>query len=400
MRLSIAQGQRTLRPHLFLPRRVSHTLPPPNAIFPYLREAGFGDTVPLRFTFDNSLIRHSWSDGVRRPTRSISHGVRSPSPCRTWRTTSGYAHTGTNLGAAQRKELFSLKLVWMWDNRRLSDDEQVEQLGPSVLATAASGLRAVPGVVLGLGCAGLDVPVTVLDSIPRRHEHRWLHSAFDFLDIPEIFPVVSTRIRDFHVSYGCEDCSSRAKISMRGGFCTGEWRQTSYDLMRLCAPLVDQVKRQFNGEQPDPGAPVNLDRFLTSNGRGEDMWWPDRLHDWYSDWSRRFEAKMYWRIPSWPSYQSTSSPLPASRGMISTFLGEFLIGIGMRGRLGRTPSSLLGGRGVTESADQAKGFNRHEDHEDIPSSGHDSPPPPPSPPPPSHASRSPSDSGGLQHWAI
>ncbi|RYQ88809.1 protein MAINTENANCE OF MERISTEMS-like [Arachis ipaensis] len=45
------------RPRLLLPRRVSHTLPPPDAIVPYLVEAGFGDTVPLRnFIFDNSLI--------------------------------------------------------------------------------------------------------------------------------------------------------------------------------------------------------------------------------------------------------------------------------------------------------------------------------------------------------
>ncbi|QHN92750.1 serine/threonine-protein phosphatase 7 long form homolog [Arachis hypogaea] len=45
------------RPHLLLPRRVSHTLPPPDAIVPYRDEAGFGDMVPLKdFTFDNSLI--------------------------------------------------------------------------------------------------------------------------------------------------------------------------------------------------------------------------------------------------------------------------------------------------------------------------------------------------------
>ncbi|QHN76565.1 uncharacterized protein DS421_19g644990 [Arachis hypogaea] len=45
------------RPRLLLPQRVSHTLPPPDAIVPYLAEAGFGDTVPLKdFTFDNSLI--------------------------------------------------------------------------------------------------------------------------------------------------------------------------------------------------------------------------------------------------------------------------------------------------------------------------------------------------------
>ncbi|RYR34157.1 hypothetical protein Ahy_A10g048889 [Arachis hypogaea] len=45
------------RPRLLLPRRLSHTLPPPNAIVSYLVEAGFDDTVPLRdFTFDNFLI--------------------------------------------------------------------------------------------------------------------------------------------------------------------------------------------------------------------------------------------------------------------------------------------------------------------------------------------------------
>ncbi|RYQ89604.1 hypothetical protein Ahy_B09g096160 isoform B [Arachis hypogaea] len=45
------------RPRVLLSRRVSHTLPPPDVIVPYLDEAGFGDTVPLRdFTFDNSLI--------------------------------------------------------------------------------------------------------------------------------------------------------------------------------------------------------------------------------------------------------------------------------------------------------------------------------------------------------
>ncbi|QHO28821.1 uncharacterized protein DS421_7g219980 [Arachis hypogaea] len=43
--------------HLLLPRQVSNTLPPPDAIVPYLREPDFGDTVPFRdFIFDNSLI--------------------------------------------------------------------------------------------------------------------------------------------------------------------------------------------------------------------------------------------------------------------------------------------------------------------------------------------------------
>ncbi|QHO19333.1 uncharacterized protein DS421_11g327960 [Arachis hypogaea] len=44
------------RPRLLLPRRVSHTLAPPDAII-HLREAEFGDTMQFRdFVFDNSLI--------------------------------------------------------------------------------------------------------------------------------------------------------------------------------------------------------------------------------------------------------------------------------------------------------------------------------------------------------
>ncbi|RYR61197.1 hypothetical protein Ahy_A04g018328 [Arachis hypogaea] len=45
------------KPRLFLSRRVSHMFPLPYAIVPYLREASFGNTMPLRdLIFDNSLI--------------------------------------------------------------------------------------------------------------------------------------------------------------------------------------------------------------------------------------------------------------------------------------------------------------------------------------------------------
>ncbi|QHO19143.1 uncharacterized protein DS421_11g326320 [Arachis hypogaea] len=48
------------RHRLLLPWRVSHILLPPDAIFPYLVEVRFGDTVSLRdLTFDNSLISAS-----------------------------------------------------------------------------------------------------------------------------------------------------------------------------------------------------------------------------------------------------------------------------------------------------------------------------------------------------
>ncbi|RYQ94896.1 hypothetical protein Ahy_B08g089854 [Arachis hypogaea] len=52
---------------------------------------------------------------------------------------------------------------------------------------------------------------------------------------------------------------------------------------------VDRVKRQFNGEQPVPGTPVNVDGFLTSTGRDKDVWWPERLAEWCDGWTSRFE---------------------------------------------------------------------------------------------------------------
>ncbi|QHO21663.1 uncharacterized protein DS421_11g348690 [Arachis hypogaea] len=52
---------------------------------------------------------------------------------------------------------------------------------------------------------------------------------------------------------------------------------------------VDRVNQQFNREQPVPGIPVNLDRYLTTTGHGEDVWWPERLQEWYDGWRQRFE---------------------------------------------------------------------------------------------------------------
>ncbi|MED6138802.1 hypothetical protein PIB30_077928 [Stylosanthes scabra] len=50
---------------------------------------------------------------------------------------------------------------------------------------------------------------------------------------------------------------------------------------------ADRVKRQFGFEQPIPVNPVNFDKFLTFNARGEDKWWPTKLDEYYGHWMAR-----------------------------------------------------------------------------------------------------------------
>ncbi|RYR53554.1 hypothetical protein Ahy_A06g028728 [Arachis hypogaea] len=136
------------RSRLLLPRRVSHTFPPPDAIIPYRDEAGFGDMVPLRdFTFDNFLIlalverwrpeTHTfhlpWGEvtitlqdvaynlGLRAHGNPVGGCLRNFGK---WYGTEMWAKVEQLLGArppvaaqhaTQRKELFTLKLVWLRD---------------------------------------------------------------------------------------------------------------------------------------------------------------------------------------------------------------------------------------------------------------------------------------------
>ncbi|MED6227305.1 hypothetical protein PIB30_112294 [Stylosanthes scabra] len=50
---------------------------------------------------------------------------------------------------------------------------------------------------------------------------------------------------------------------------------------------IDRVIRQYGGEQPVPRLPVDVTRYMASTGRGDDVWWPQRLSMWYEGWQRR-----------------------------------------------------------------------------------------------------------------
>ncbi|QHO40641.1 uncharacterized protein DS421_5g138880 [Arachis hypogaea] len=131
---------------LLLPRRVSHTLIPPDAIVLYLREAGFCDIVPLKnFVFDNSLITifvERWSpeihtfhmpwgectitlQNIAYHLRLHAHGEPADGcfwDFHTWYGSETWELVEQLLGVrppavqqqgAKRKESFSLKLTWL-----------------------------------------------------------------------------------------------------------------------------------------------------------------------------------------------------------------------------------------------------------------------------------------------
>ncbi|MED6117930.1 hypothetical protein PIB30_114604 [Stylosanthes scabra] len=47
---------------------------------------------------------------------------------------------------------------------------------------------------------------------------------------------------------------------------------------------IDRVIRQYGDEQPVPRLPVDVTRYMASTGRGDDVWWPQRLSTWYEGW--------------------------------------------------------------------------------------------------------------------
>ncbi|QHN96843.1 uncharacterized protein DS421_18g622220 [Arachis hypogaea] len=177
------------RPHLQLPQRT-----PPDAIVPYLAEAEFSDTVPLReFTFDNSLIlvlverwrpeTHTfhllWGEvtitlqdvayhlGLRSHGNPIGGCLRDFGR---WYGTETWPMVEQLLGArppvvvqqaVQRKESFTLKMVWLRDRVRqmppTDDPETLRQAlswGSAVLAWTYQSLCLVAqqGVTDITGC--------------------------------------------------------------------------------------------------------------------------------------------------------------------------------------------------------------------------------------------------------
>ncbi|QHO35120.1 uncharacterized protein DS421_9g272840 [Arachis hypogaea] len=216
--LHYAEAVDFARPHLLLPRQVSHTLLPSDAIVLYLRETGFGDTVPLRdFTFDNALITvfverwrpetHTfhlpWGEVVRDEdvaVGGVAVGCQASGGSTTGGTEEGVVHAEARMAAGS--------------------------CPPDAPTDNPETLRQYARCYIMLLIEGY---------LMTDKSNNLLHSVVDILDIPKIFSVVSTGVSDLHVSYGCEVCwtaAAAAEISMRPGSCNREYQSIGYNSMR------------------------------------------------------------------------------------------------------------------------------------------------------------------------
>ncbi|RYR07695.1 hypothetical protein Ahy_B05g075106 [Arachis hypogaea] len=177
-------------------------------------------------------------------------------------------------------------------------------------------------------------------------------------------------------------------------------------------------------------------RYLTTTGRGEDVWWPERLQQWYDGWRQRFEPDRriivhytfntrptgecynWWRgvcrVRHLSGQEVLEDPrlveLPPDVQPTASQLRDdltFSRGVPDRRRRARevredTRRPARRERGQRErrpESEEKAEFDRHEDEGDVPVHGVASPtgPTPPPPPPPSeHRAWHSSGSGGQQ----
>ncbi|QHO58330.1 uncharacterized protein DS421_3g89720 [Arachis hypogaea] len=230
------------------------TLPPPDAIVPYLAEARFGDTMSFRdFTFDNSLVL-TLVERWRSETHTfhlprgevVQHGDMCHSGVAPWcQASSGDTAGGAEEGVVHDIDDFAECKVLSW--------------GSAVLAWTYQSL-----------CLAAQRGITgIADCTPLLMS--WIYQRFPLWCPPNRgvyqYPLAARLVG---LQQHCRDQHQASVL----------YYMVSIDRLRF---------DEFNGEQPVPGIPVNLDRYLTTTGRGEDVWWPERLQQWYDGWRQRFE---------------------------------------------------------------------------------------------------------------
>ncbi|QHO00135.1 uncharacterized protein DS421_13g403870 [Arachis hypogaea] len=276
------------RPRLLLPRRVSHTLPPPDAVVPYLAEAGFGDTMPLRdFIFDNSLI-----SALVEQWRPETHTFHLP-----WdEVTITLQDVAYHLGLRAH--------VWLRDHvRQMPPTDDLETLRHY----ASCYIMLLIGGYLMTENSNNLVHIRwlpLLRDFGECRTYQLLYSATQrgITDIASCTPLLMSWIYQRFSQWCPPDrgiyqyplaSSSKVGINIRPGSCIRGFRSTGYGSMRLSTMTLQcslcSRTSSFNGEQQVPGTPVNRDKYLTTTGRGEDVWWSERLQQWYDGSTQRFD---------------------------------------------------------------------------------------------------------------
>ncbi|QHO24061.1 uncharacterized protein DS421_12g368970 [Arachis hypogaea] len=322
------------KPRLLLPRRVSHTLPPPDAIVLYLTHTFHLPWGEVTITLQDV----AYHLGLRAHGNPVGGCLRDFGR---WYDMETWAMVEQLLGdrppvaahqAVQRKESFTLKLVWLHVRvRQMPPTDDPETLRHYVRCYI---MLLIGGYLLTEKSNNL-VHVLWLPLLRDFAEYRvlswssavlaWTYQSLCLAAQQGVtnrgvyqYPLAARLVRLQQQSTDQHQASVmywRVSID-RLWFDEFAWRV--YDdpvLQALCphwfheeeewgtwlsaVPLVcfnivrfhhvDWVKRQFNGEQSVPGIPVNLDRYLTTTGRGEDVWWPERLQQWYDGWRQKFE---------------------------------------------------------------------------------------------------------------
>ncbi|RYR63749.1 hypothetical protein Ahy_A04g021510 [Arachis hypogaea] len=315
------------RYRLLLPRRSSHTMSPPEVLLPFLKEAGFGDAIQLKdFIFDNTLISAfverwrpethtfhlSWgectitlqdvayhlglcTDG--EPVVECMRDFQTWHQCSTWQWVEDLLGARPPMQSQGRKEGFAIKLAWLRERVQNipagAGDDTLRQYARCYI------LMLIGGYLM-------------TDKSNNLVHIRWLPLLADFDRCRQMLVGLGQQSRDHH-----EGRLLRWRHRL-DTVCFDQFRWTPYDrpeLQALCpdwlrsgheihtwravVPLVcfnfvefhhvDRVKRQFGSDQQIPEDPVNVDKYLSTTARGDDVWWPEVLREWYDRWRARHQ---------------------------------------------------------------------------------------------------------------
>ncbi|MED6200791.1 hypothetical protein PIB30_088676 [Stylosanthes scabra] len=136
------------------------------------------------------------------------------------------------------------------------------------------------------------------------------------------------RVEDFRwMPYGSDDLRFLSPDWIRSGPEIRAWWSVvpivCFNLVHM--HHVDRVMRQLGADQSIPVDLVNVDAFLTTTGKGEDVWWPTHRTNraWYESWMRHATDPVVIQIFPKPDFRGNQEYLDWwDRACRSRFLSD------------------------------------------------------------------------------